>query len=122
MIFYCHYPRDEYSGSSDKLRQRRSDPHLQASVINKASKHACQCINIFSEDQGYLVNQDIADHTAESPRNCPHHNSHPHRKPECQRLLDTDHTEQSQPDGIENEESIVQANHIFPEYDNKVPI
>lgn len=67
MIFYCHYPRDEYSGSSDKLRQRRSDPHLQASVINKASKHACQCINIFSEDQGYLVNQDIADHTAESP-------------------------------------------------------
>ena len=43
----------------------------------------------------------------------------PFKYNECQRLLDTDHTEQSQPDGIENEESIVQANHIFPEYDNK---
>ena len=76
-------------------------------------------INIFSENQRNLVNQDIADHTAESPRNRPHHNGHPHRESECQRLLDTDHAKQSQPYRIENKESIVQANHIFPEYDNE---
>ena len=119
MIFYRHDPGNEYSGSSDKLCQRRADSHLQASIINKASEHACQRINIFPEYQRHFINQNIADHPSESPRNRPHHNSHPHREPESERLFDTHYAEQPQPDSIEYKERILQADHIFPEDDNE---
>ena len=101
MIFYGQYSCNKYTGRRNELCQRRTDPHLQAGKINYTAQHTGQRIDIFTEYQRHLVNQDVTDHTAESSRDRPHHDSHPHGKTEGKRFLDTDHAKQTKPDRVE---------------------
>ena len=119
MVSYRQYPADKYTDSRYRLRKRRRDAQLDTGIVNQPTQHARQSVNVFPENQRHFVNQRIAQHTAKSSRNRPHHNRDPHREPELQGFLNADHPEQPQPDCVENKERIVQTDDIFPENNNK---
>ena len=96
---------------------RRDMPHAdgQADAIKESADDTGQGVDVLPENQRHLVDKNVADDTAHGPRHHPHDNGHPHRESGVERLLDADHGEQPQPDGVEYEERVVQPDDIPPE-------
>lgn len=111
---------DEDDGEGcNYLSQYMSASEPQAAIIYDAPKHACDGINILSENKRDLIDENITKHT--SCRSCDgtHDYVHPDRETGLQAFLDTYNGEESDSYGIEDEEGVVQAYKLVSEQDNE---
>ena len=67
------------------------------------------------ENQRYLIDKHITDHSTRSTRNATHNDGYPERISQCNALPYTDHRKQCQTDTVEDEKRIMQVNEMLSE-------
>ena len=72
-----------------------------------------------AEDQGGIIDQDISDKPTEGARHCTHNDSHPPRVARSKGLGDTHHDKETESDGIEEEEGVIEPYDLPTEDDGE---
>src|SRR5690606_17303502 len=72
--------------------------------INKPSGYTCQGVNVFPEDQGDLVEENIAEDASHRTGNPAHYDANPERQTRIEAVAYADNGEQSEPDGVEQKQ------------------
>ena len=86
------------------LRYDRRSLEDQGIGIEQATNHAGQCVNIATEDERHLVDQNIAQDATGRTRTHAHDVARPVRETGLERLLEANDRKQTQSDGIEQED------------------
>ena len=119
MVLDSDYPGQEYARGRGELRHGLAHRCQEASPIYESPEYAGKRINILTENQGFLVNEYVAQHSAERSGNCTHDNGDPDRESKFKALRQTDDHKQAQTDRVEYEERVVQPDDVLPEGDHE---
>ena len=91
---------------------------MKATDIDKASGQATGGIDFLAEDEGHLVDEDVAQHTAAGTRDDAQADGSPGGHTEAQGFLDADDIEERETDTVEEEPGVVLAHQPLAESDD----
>jgi len=80
---------------------------MQATNIDQTSRQTTGGIDFLAEDEGHLVDKDVAHDTATGTRDTTEYDGRPGGEAKAQRLLDTDDVEEREADAVKEEPGVV---------------
>ena len=83
------------------------EPGEQGEPVYDAAGNAGRGIHLLAEYLRLYIYEDVAEHAAKGSRHGAHEDCRPHGEAEREGLLDADDDKQCQPDGVEQQESLV---------------
>ena len=118
---YRQNPNEDHRAGGDELRGGRRQVEIHTEIVDQSAADAGDGVDVFAENKGYFVQQHVAQHTARRTGQRTHDDTHPHRIADGYAFLNADDGEKSQSDGIENEEGVVEPDHVFaqPDYEQE---
>ena len=117
VVFHGQHPHHDHAdeAGNDGYLDAQAAPH--AELIDQSADDAGNGVDLFSEDEGYLVDEHVAHHSTGSSRYASHHDGHPEGLPHEERLLYAGNGEQGQSEGIEDEPRVIESHQPFAEDD-----
>ena len=100
---------DENRCSCDDLYQRVAHVELHAEAVGQTSGHTCHGVNLFSEYEGYFIDEYIADDASCRSGHGTHDDGHPHGKSRIESLVYAHYGEKRQSYGVEIEKCVVEV-------------
>ncbi len=104
----------DYQGAGN-LTPDRAKPEQPGQPVDHPAGDAGRGVDVFPEKQGLLVDEDVAQDTAERAGYHTHHHRHPHRIARGEGLLYADDHEKRQPQGVEYKQHAVVAHEHLAE-------
>lgn len=107
VVFEGEDAQEDDGAGAGKLAGHVAASQFKDYPVDECSGETGCGIYVFSEHEWFLIDEDIAYHTAESAGYDTHDRRNPHRIVNGKRLVDTNHAEESQTDTVEDEEYAV---------------
>ena len=115
LVFHRKDSYDENRCSCDDLYQRVAHVELHAEAVDQTSGHTRHGVNLFSEYEGYLIDEYIADDASCRSGHGAHDDGHPHGKSRIESLVYAHYGEKRQSYGVEIEKCVVEVYQILAE-------
>ena len=113
------YSGENHRGGSKNLRKYVSAACKRAYVIHHPSHYTSNGIYVLSENQRYLIDEYVPEHTSRGTGDCSHYDVEPERITFRKASLDPHNGEKTDSDRVEDEEGVVQTDKVLPEYDDE---
>lgn len=93
MVFYSYDPGKDNASGSDDLRGNVPDAQGITGEIDESAEDAGDGVDVFPEDKGYLVDEDIANDSPDGTGGHTHDDGDPRGESGKQAFFDTNHGE-----------------------------
>ena len=99
-------------------RQRHADVQTNHDPIEHSATDGSHGVNLLAEDNGYLIEQYVAQHSTCGTRDAAHNDGHPDGMPIVESLLQSGNGEQGEAQGVERKPRVVEAFQRSCEHDD----
>ena len=93
MVFYSYDPGEDNASGSDDLRGNVPDAQGITGEIDESTEDAGDGVDVFPEDKGYLVDENVANGSPDGTGGHTHDDGDPHGESGKQAFFDTYHGE-----------------------------
>lgn len=112
VIFHGEKAGDDYGCSTGKTARDGMQMAQSAQPEGYAAMHAGKGIDFCAEDEGNLVEKDIANNATSGSRQRAHYDSYPHGLSGCKGFLNADNGKHAETKSVEEEPSVVAADDV----------